>query len=68
MNEKIIEALADFFAGPAVAHNSIYLNRSMPSPQVAMAERFFTCRQALGLQFYETKAEAVEIIRRSLCE
>lgn len=62
--KEVIEALADFFSGGAVAHNSICL--SLPPPHNVMAKKFFDCRQALGLRFYEPKDEAIIIIERSL--
>lgn len=63
---KAIEALADFFSGAAVAHNSICL--SLGGIHKTMAERFFDCRQALGLRYYERREEAVEIIKRTLTQ
>ena len=66
MNKRTIDALADYFTGAAVAHNSVCLG--LPAPHNAMARKFFDCRAALGLRFYESKDEAIKIITERLIE
>jgi hypothetical protein len=62
---KTIEAIAEHFTGPQVAHNSVFLNMSTGGV-AKMAQMFFDTRKQLGIRGYETKEEAVKILESLL--
>lgn len=59
MTKEQIKALAEYFTGPSVVHNSIGLQ--VPS-QNQYAKAFFNTRTALGISGYMDKDEALGIL------
>lgn len=67
MKTTPIEQLAEYFTGPEVAVNSVGL--AIPDGPLQLrkrAERFFAVREALGIEGYDSKEDAIEALRKSL--
>lgn len=64
MNDKLVNALAEYFAGPEVARHSVGLEVGGASAD--RATRFFDVRQALGISGYADLSEAKAAIRAAL--
>jgi hypothetical protein len=62
--EKNLEALAEYFTGPAVVFNSVGLQ--MGGDRRVGGDAFFTARNALGVTGYMNKDEAKRAIAVAL--
>ena len=62
MTKKQAEVLAEFFAGPMVAHHSVCLQ--LGGAHGKMARVFFETREKLGIRGWTSKEEAISILMK----